>query len=88
MLNYDVARENMEIRARTGYLPQDPRFYESMTAREVLRFTARFFFYGPKVEIEKRVSEMLELVKIEKKADRPIKGFSGGERQRLGIAKQ
>ena len=86
MLNYDVTRENMEIRARTGYLPQDPRFYESMSAREVLRFTARFFFYGPKVEIEKRVSEMLELVKIEKKADRPIKGFSGGERQRLGIA--
>jgi ABC-2 type transport system ATP-binding protein len=57
-----------------------------MTAREVLRFTARFFFKGPKVEIEKRVSEMLDLVGIEKKADRPIKGFSGGERQRLGIA--
>jgi ABC-2 type transport system ATP-binding protein len=86
VLNYDVTRENMEIRARTGYLPQDPRFYESMSAREVLRFTARFFFYGPKIEIENRVSEMLELVKIEKKADRPIKGFSGGERQRLGIA--
>ncbi|MFX0004426.1 MAG: ABC transporter ATP-binding protein [Candidatus Hodarchaeota archaeon] len=86
VLNYDVIRENMKIRARTGYLPQEPRFYEYMTAREVLRFTARFFFYGPKVEIEKRVSEMLELVGIEKKADRPIKGFSGGEKQRLGIA--
>jgi len=51
-----------------------------MTAREVLRFTARFFFYGPKNEIENRVSEMIELVGIEKKSDRPIKGFSGGER--------
>jgi ABC-2 type transport system ATP-binding protein len=86
VLNYDVTRENMKIRARTGYLPQDPRFYEYMTAREVLNFTARFFFYGPKVEIKNRVSEMLELVGIETKADRPIKGFSGGERQRLGIA--
>ncbi|MFX1569301.1 MAG: ABC transporter ATP-binding protein [Promethearchaeota archaeon] len=86
VLNYDVTRENRNIRARTGYLPQEPRFHEYMTAREVLRFTARFFFYGPKIEIEKRVSEMLELVDIAKKADRPIKGFSGGERQRLGIA--
>ncbi|MFX1556499.1 MAG: ABC transporter ATP-binding protein [Promethearchaeota archaeon] len=86
VLNYNVTRENMKIRARTGYLPQEPRFYEYMTAREVLRFTARFFFYGPKIEIENRVSEMLALVGIEKKADRPIKGFSGGERQRLGIA--
>ena len=86
VLNYDVTRENMEIRARTGYLPQEPRFYEYMTAREVLRFTARFFFYGPKSEIENRISEMLELVGIKNKADRPIKGFSGGERQRLGIA--
>ncbi|MFX1453180.1 MAG: ABC transporter ATP-binding protein [Promethearchaeota archaeon] len=86
VLNYDISRENMKIRARTGYLPQEPRFYEYMTAREVLRFTARFFFYGPKNEIEKRISEMLDLVVLEKKADRPIKGFSGGERQRLGIA--
>ncbi|MFX0012405.1 MAG: ABC transporter ATP-binding protein [Candidatus Hermodarchaeota archaeon] len=86
VLNYDIARENMKIRAHTGYLPQEPHFYEYMTAREVLRFSARFFFYGPKSEIETRISEMLELVGIEKKADRPIKGYSGGERQRLGIA--
>jgi ABC-2 type transport system ATP-binding protein len=86
VLNYDITRENMKIRAHIGYLPQEPRFYEYMTAREVLRFTARFFFYGPKNEIETRVSEMIELVGIKGKADRPVKGFSGGERQRLGIA--
>jgi len=28
VLNYDITRENMKIRARTGYLPQEPRFYE------------------------------------------------------------
>ncbi len=56
------------------------------TARQTLRYTARFFYRGPKDMIEARVAEMLELVGLEDKADRPIKGFSGGERQRLGIA--
>jgi len=86
IFNHDIIRESLDIRARVGYLPQDPRFYENMTAREILRFTARFFFSGPKNEIKKRINEMLELVVINDKADRPIKGFSGGERQRLGIA--
>ncbi|MHA2290396.1 MAG: ABC transporter ATP-binding protein [Promethearchaeota archaeon] len=86
IFNHDITRESIDIRSRVGYLPQEPRFYEDMTAREILRFTARFFFSGPKIEIKKRINEMLELVNIEDKADRPIKGFSGGERQRLGIA--
>jgi ABC-2 type transport system ATP-binding protein len=57
-----------------------------MTAREILRFTAHFFFRGPASKIEARIDEMLTLVNLEDKADRRIKGFSGGERQRLGIA--
>jgi ABC-2 type transport system ATP-binding protein len=57
-----------------------------MTARETLRFTARFFYDGPHAEIEARIAETLDLVGLADKADRPIKGFSGGERQRLGIA--
>ena len=48
----DILKENDEIRRRVGYLAQDPRFYEYMTARETLRFTARFFYTGPKAEIE------------------------------------
>jgi ABC-2 type transport system ATP-binding protein len=82
----DIVQDSVDIRANVGYLPQDSRFYEHMTARETLRFTARFFFKGPKSEIEKRIDEMLDLVGLTDKADRPIKGFSGGERQRLGIA--
>lgn len=82
----DIEKANDEIRRRVGYLAQDPRFYEYMTARETLRFVARFFYQGPKAEIERRVAETLELVGLADKADRPIKGFSGGERQRLGIA--
>jgi len=82
----DILRDSVDIRARVGYLPQDARFYEHMTARQVLDYTAKFFFKGPQSEIDKRVDEMLDLVGLADKANRPIKGFSGGERQRLGIA--
>jgi ABC-2 type transport system ATP-binding protein len=84
----DIVKDSVDIRANIGYLPQDARFYEHMTARQTLDYTAKFFFTGPQNEIDKRVDEMLELVGLAQdgKADRPIKGFSGGERQRLGIA--
>jgi len=86
ILGMDIVRDSVDIRANIGYLPQDARFYEHMTARQMLEYTARFFYAGPQSEIDKRVNEMIELVGLEGKADRPIKGFSGGERQRLGIA--
>lgn len=82
----DIVKDSPDIRKRVGYLAQDPRYYESMTARETLRYTARFFYSGPKAAIEDRINNTLELVGLSDKADRPIKGFSGGERQRLGIA--
>jgi ABC-2 type transport system ATP-binding protein len=82
----DSVKHSVDIRARIGYLPQEPHFYEYMTAHQTLRFTAEFFFKGPKKAIDDRVDEMLELVDLSDKADRPIKTFSGGERQRLGIA--
>src|SRR5512139_3144935 len=85
VFGYDIQRDSVPIRKRVGYLAQDPRFYEHMTARETLRFTASFFFSGPQSAVEERIQETLELVGLEDKADRPIKGFSGGERQRLGI---
>jgi len=82
----DIEKESDQIRRRVGYLAQDPRYYEYMTARETLRFTAHFFFEGPKAGIESRIAETLDLVGLADKADRPVKTFSGGERQRLGIA--
>jgi ABC-2 type transport system ATP-binding protein len=43
----DIVQDSVEIRKRIGYLAQDPRFYEHMTARETLRFKARFYYRGP-----------------------------------------
>jgi ABC-2 type transport system ATP-binding protein len=82
----DIAADSPQVRRRVGYLPQDPQFYPHMTARETLRFAARFFFTGPADRLEARINEMLELVGLPDRADRPVKTLSGGETQRLGIA--
>ena len=42
----DSVKDSTEIRRRVGYLAQDPRYYEGMTARQTLRYTARFFYTG------------------------------------------
>ena len=86
VFGHDVQRDSVEIRKHIGYLAQDPRYYEHMTARQIIGYTARFFYRGPKDLLEARVQEVIELVGLEDKADRPVRGFSGGERQRLGIA--
>jgi len=86
IFGYDIVRESVAIRERIGYLPQQPRFIDYMTARENLLFAAKFFFNGPQAQVEERCDEMLALVGLADKADRLIKGFSGGEKQRLGIA--
>ena len=86
IFGHDVQHDSVEVRKRVGYLAQDPRYYEHMTARQIVDYTAHFFYRGPKNLIEARVDEVLELVGLEGKADRPVRGFSGGERQRLGIA--
>jgi ABC-2 type transport system ATP-binding protein len=86
IFNRDIVQESVDVRERIGYLPQQPHFIEYMTARENLLFAAKFFFSGPQAKIQERCDEMLELVGLADKANRPIKGFSGGEKQRLGIA--
>ena len=82
----DIIGDSIEARRHIGYLAQEPSYYDYLTARETLRYKAGFYFSGPKKGIEERVEESLQLVELDDKADRPIKGFSGGERQRLGIA--
>jgi ABC-2 type transport system ATP-binding protein len=82
----DVRTQSLAVRRRIGYLAQEPRFYDDLSVRETLRFVARFFASGPSETLERRIDETIDLVGLQDKADRPIRGFSTGERQRLGIA--
>jgi ABC-2 type transport system ATP-binding protein len=71
-------------RRQLGYLAQDPRFYGWMTGRETLRYVARF--RGHDTGRERRIADLLERVGIAEAADRRTSTYSGGMRQRLGIA--
>jgi ABC-2 type transport system ATP-binding protein len=82
----NIVNDSVAIRDRVGFLAQSPSFYGYLTARETLQFVASFFFTGSKTAIAARIEELIELVGLSGKADRAVKGFSGGEKQRLGIA--
>jgi ABC-2 type transport system ATP-binding protein len=73
-----------EHRRHLGYLAQDPRFYGWMTGRETLRHVAGF--HGRDGGTERRIDSLLERVGLAAAADRRTSGYSGGMRQRLGIA--
>ncbi|OGD10952.1 MAG: hypothetical protein A2Y86_02985 [Candidatus Aminicenantes bacterium RBG_13_62_12] len=68
-----------------GYLPQDPTFYPWMTAAEMLDHVGRVFGLAA-AERRRRTGELLELAGLAGAAKRRVGGFSGGMKQRLGIA--
>jgi ABC-2 type transport system ATP-binding protein len=72
-------------RRQIGYLPENPAFYDFLTAREYLRFVGRTFAMDENsIRVESdRVLALLDLLKA---ADRPMRGFSKGMVQRLGLA--
>jgi ABC-2 type transport system ATP-binding protein len=72
-------------RRRIGYLAQEPRFYDWMTGRQTLRFVASFYA-GDADELERRIDDLLDQAGILDAGDRKTKTYSGGMRQRLGIA--
>ena len=78
----DIVRKPDALRSRLGYLPQDFGVYDNLTAYEFLSYFAAL----KGVHSRKRVDEMLELVNLHAVAKRTVGGFSGGMKQRLGIA--
>jgi len=72
-------------RARIGFLPEHFRFHETLTATELLRFHGRL--YGLRgVSLDARVDRLLTRVDLADAADRPLRGYSKGMLQRVGLA--
>lgn len=77
---------DIEAKAKLSYLPEEAYFYENMSGWDILDFYARLFRIG-EPERSKRVQKSLEDVYLDPKAwRRPIRGYSKGMRQRVGIA--
>lgn len=82
---FDPTRQPLEVKKRVGYLPENPGFYEDLTARENLFYIARLNRV-PRMEANGRITRLLEQVGLDNDGDRPVREFSRGMKQRLGIA--
>jgi ABC-2 type transport system ATP-binding protein len=81
----DIARTPDALRATLGYLPQDFGVYPALSAREFLAFLAAVKGL-PVAETADRVHDCLAQVGLLEAADQPLARYSGGMRQRVGIA--
>jgi ABC-2 type transport system ATP-binding protein len=72
-------------RQRIGYLPELTYYYKFLTAEELLRFYARIFRI-PRAQADERIDRLLKLVELEAARKRPIKTYSKGMQQRVGLA--
>lgn len=74
-----------EAKARLGFLPESPYFYDYLTGAEFLRFYGDLFGL-PKPVMHTRIEELLELVGMTHARDLQLRKFSKGMLQRIGIA--
>jgi ABC-2 type transport system ATP-binding protein len=81
----DIAQNPDALRAVLGYLPQDFGVYPNLNAVEFLEYLAAVKGISAPAA-KKRIGELLDLVNLADAAKRPLGGYSGGMRQRVGIA--
>jgi len=81
----DIARSPDELRAVLGYLPQDFGVYPNLSAVEFLEYIGAIKGLDSKTA-KRRIDELLQVVNLINAAKRPLGGYSGGMKQRVGIA--
>jgi len=85
VLGFDPARQPLQVKRRVGYMPDSVGFYDNLTARENLRYTARLAGLA-REEAEARIADGLRRVSLTHVIDRKVGTFSHGMRRRLGLA--
>lgn len=81
----DIVKSPDTMRAVLGYLPQDFGVYPNLNAVEFLEYMAAIKGLDG-ASTRKRINELLQVVNLMEAAKRPLGGYSGGMRQRVGIA--
>jgi ABC-2 type transport system ATP-binding protein len=82
---YDPVRQPLAVKRRVGYMPDSVGFYEHLTARQNLRYSARLMGLDP-AETDARIEDALAKVRLAPVGDRRVSTYSHGMRQRLGLA--
>jgi ABC-2 type transport system ATP-binding protein len=81
----DLEVGDVAVKSRIGFLPESPYFYDYLTGEEFLRFYGQIFgFRG--AALEKKIDELLEKVKLTDARGLPLRKFSKGMLQRIGLA--
>ena len=84
ILNRDIG--DVRMHERIGYLPENPYFYDYLTAREFLEYCAQIFG-SPSAERKRRAADLLARVKLDERSwDKQLRKFSKGMLQRVGLA--
>ncbi len=81
----DIRAHGNALRQVLGYLPQDFGLYPEFTGRQFLRYLAAMKGLSSEL-LNRRVDEVLEIMNLEQVADRKLPTYSGGMKQRIGIA--
>ena len=74
-----------QVRAAIGFLPENPSFYDHLKVRQLLDFYGKLFGLG-RSERKIRIARLLDLLNIEREADKTIRQLSKGNIQRVGLA--
>jgi len=82
----DVVAHPEKVRAKLGYLPQEFGFYPHLSGEQMLLHLLKLKAIDAPGGLKKLAAELLERVNLSFAAKRPVKSYSGGMRQRLGIA--
>ena len=82
---FNPTLQSIEVKRRVGYLPENPGFYDDISARENLLYMARLNRI-PEDEARRRTAQVLDQVQLADDSRRWVREFSRGMKQRLGIA--
>ncbi len=82
---FGLPPESLDARRRVGFLPEKPYFYGFLNGDETLRFYGKLCgVTGSK--LEKRIEELIDLVGLQNGRERPLRSYSKGMLQRIGLA--
>lgn len=83
ILGYDIVKDSIEVRRRVGYLPESNPLYPDMYVKEFLQVISRM---NNVKGINSRISDVIQMVGLEKEQHKKIGALSKGYKQRVGIA--